>query len=417
MEYTKTRPLRSVAAFFCLMAILWVPSVCAQKAYTLQTLPNPKATPSWDYVSDPDGIIGTEHESAINNLLKLLEDSTTIQMVVVAVNSIGDEPAENFATDLGEYWGVGQKETDNGVVLLLVMDQKRWQVATGYGVEGTFPDVAVVRLGETVLVPRFREGQFGAGLRAYVESFVGMMLDDSLRASFVEDLVYHPSHDTNSYSGWITFFTYYLGASVGASLLGLLWVAVSYLEKDPYKAYLLMHPAGWWLWGILFFAPYALVVLLARRVLKHLRHKPRNSPETGRALVLLSEQEDNAHLDAGRRKEEEIKSVDYDVWVVPDDRSDKLILPYRASATKYFKCSKCGYRTGYSYSETITPASYTSSGKGKKTTTCKHCSYHKVSYYTIPQKTESSSSSSSSSSGGSSFGGGSFGGGGGGGSW
>lgn len=408
------RPLLLAVAFWVLGPSL---GLRAQAQYNLETVPNPKASPSYDLVADPDGIIGAEYESRINALVNNLEQQTTIQFAVVALQSIGHEPAESFATDLFNHWGVGQKETNNGGLLLLVMDQKRWQVATGYGLETVYTDAMCVRVGEEVMVPLFREGKFGEGMYRYTERFVQLMTDSTALAELNEQLTPHP-YDFQLSERTQSWLSYYLGASALVALLGLAFVGVALSNPSPYRGYQQLYPFGHLIWGILFVAPYLLVYFVVRRTLRYLRNKPRASATTGEPLVKLDEKADDAHLDKGQRKEEEIKSIDYDVWVNPRKPSDILVLPYKKFFSSYFRCSKCNYRTGYSWSETITPATYSSSGQGKKTTACKHCSHRSVSYYTIPQKTQSSSSSSGGGGGGgSSFGGGSSGGGGGGGSW
>ena len=133
----------------------------------------------------------------------------------------------------------------------------------------------------------------------------------------------------------------------------------------------------------------------------------------------LSEEEEDPYLDQGQISEEDIKSVDYDVWIT-EDAEDILILKYTNPFSKYKSCQKCGYKT-YSLksSRVVIPATYSSSGKRKMIYTCKNCNYRKVDHQIIPRKQRSSSSGGGgfSGGGGSSWGGGSSGGGGAGVSW
>ena len=138
-----------------------------------------------------------------------------------------------------------------------------------------------------------------------------------------------------------------------------------------------------------------------------------------------SRRQDDQFLTEGQVTEEEIGSVDYDVWVT-EDHDDTLILRYAARFSKYTKCPECRYITYFlSRTRIVRHATYSSTGKKEVIHQCKHCNYRKVSYKTIPRKTRSSSSSIgggfrggfSGGGGSSSWGGGSSGGGGAGVSW
>lgn len=100
-----------------------------------------------DHVSNPDGIITPDDASRINQLLNVVEDSLGIEVAVVAVNSIGDQDARMFATDLFKHWGLGQKSKDNGLLIQLVTEPSQRSVVfeTGYGIEGVLPDAICYR--------------------------------------------------------------------------------------------------------------------------------------------------------------------------------------------------------------------------------------------------------------------------------
>ncbi len=134
----------------------------------------------------------------------------------------------------------------------------------------------------------------------------------------------------------------------------------------------------------------------------------------------LSEEEDDRFLEKGQITEEEIGSVDYDVWVT-EDEEEVLILKYQKRYSKYNSCPQCKFRTYYmAHSRTIVRATYSHSGTKEETYECKNCGYERVKHKTIPKKQRSSSSGGSFGSGGGgggSWGGGSSGGGGAGVSW
>ena len=153
---------------------------------------------------------------------------------------------------------------------------------------------------------------------------------------------------------------------------------------------------------------------------RYLRFRPRRCLHCNSMRERLSEQADDAHLTAGQKKEEQLASVDYDVWWCATCR-DVLVLSYQAWFSGYSKCAKCGQVTAKSHSQTLVSATYDHGGTVEVTETCQFCnhvrSYQRHTARLTRTSSSSSSSSSSSRSSGSSFGGGSSSGRGSSGSW
>ena len=95
---------------------------CPMAWGTVDDVPNPKTYNADNWVSDPDHILDSETKNKINNILQQLEDSLTIEVAVVALNSIGEEDPHEFAVTLFNRWGVGKAEDDNGLLILLTRD-------------------------------------------------------------------------------------------------------------------------------------------------------------------------------------------------------------------------------------------------------------------------------------------------------
>ena len=95
-----------------------------------------------------------------------MEDSLGIEVAVVAVNSIGDQDARMFATDLFKHWGLGQKSKDNGLLIQLVTEPSQRSVVfeTGYGIEGVLPDAICYRLQQRYMMPDLKAGDYSAGM-------------------------------------------------------------------------------------------------------------------------------------------------------------------------------------------------------------------------------------------------------------
>ena len=106
---------------------------CPMAWGTVDDVPNPKTYNADNWVSDPDHILDSETKNKINNILQQLEDSLTIEVAVVALNSIGEEDPHEFAVTLFNRWGVGKAEDDNGLLILLTRDIRDITFKTGYG--------------------------------------------------------------------------------------------------------------------------------------------------------------------------------------------------------------------------------------------------------------------------------------------
>ena len=134
------------------------------KFYTVADIPKPRGEGILGYVSDPDGYISAIYEEEINKVLFELEAHTSAEVTVVIVKSIGDKIPKNFATELFNKWGIGKADKDNGLLILTVMDQRRTEFETGYGLETVLTDNTCYRIGTDEIVPFFKEGEYGQGL-------------------------------------------------------------------------------------------------------------------------------------------------------------------------------------------------------------------------------------------------------------
>lgn len=138
----------------------------AAKDYTVETIPNVRLTDRYNHVSNPDGIIQPQDVDRINSLLQTVEDSLGIEVAVVAVESIGENDARMFATDLFQHWGLGKKDKDNGLLIQLVTEPTQRSVVfeTGYGIEGVLPDAITYRLQQKYMIPDMKAGDYSAGM-------------------------------------------------------------------------------------------------------------------------------------------------------------------------------------------------------------------------------------------------------------
>ena len=142
----------------------------ADRTWTVRSVPNTRLQSNDIHVSDPDGFLSDSAEMRINTALCTIRDKADVFLVTLA--SIGDAEPKPFATELLNYWGIGDKNTDNGVLLLFVEDQHALEFETGYGAEETLTDARCQRIFTKTIVPFFREGDYEGGLCAGVADIV-----------------------------------------------------------------------------------------------------------------------------------------------------------------------------------------------------------------------------------------------------
>jgi uncharacterized protein len=378
-------------------------------------------------VTNPDKILTPFAVDTINALLIRLEDSLGYQVAVICLNSIGDNDPHTFGTDLFNLWGIGDKETDNGLLMLLVHDQHAIEFITGRGTEGILTDVDCYNVQQEEMVPYFKNDDYVAGMirgtQAVCDFFYGSPPlyssgtgDDSNDDSTAEVA-------TGEGPGFFesAFFRYYL---ITAAVLGIGWVLMlfaSFAQRDLYKRYFMMKFFSLMIWIFIFPVPFLLLYFVTKSLMEKWRNTERFSDKTGEVMHKLGDHEEDKHLQKGQISEEKVKSIDYDVWITIGG-TDVLILSYAKWFTKFNKCISCKFKTYFKvYDKTISAATYDYAGTGERHYRCENCGHQKTERYTIPRRTRSSSGSGGSSSGfsggGSSWGGGSSRGGGSGSRW
>ena len=131
--------------------------------YTVDKVPNVHLDDGRRFVSNPDGILSAETVNTLDQMLFSLQEANTSEVAVVALQSIGDNDIDDFATELFTRWGIG-KQNDNGLLVLLVLDQRRITFRTGYGIEGILPDAICKRIQTQYVIPQFKQGDYNKGI-------------------------------------------------------------------------------------------------------------------------------------------------------------------------------------------------------------------------------------------------------------
>jgi uncharacterized protein len=115
------------------------------------------------YVSDSAGVMG-EWAVKTETLCREIERRTTSEIAVLTVKTTVPLDAQQYAQQVFDRWKIGKKGKDNGVLILVAVDDRKMWIATGYGVEGVLPDGKVGEIRDKVLLPLFRQSRYGEGI-------------------------------------------------------------------------------------------------------------------------------------------------------------------------------------------------------------------------------------------------------------
>ena len=171
----------------CLIAVTaWAAGDSVKEYKTVDDVPNVRLTDVRRYVSDPTSILSPAATDTINAILGRLEKSTGIETAVVMLPSIGENDIFDFSTSLFRKWGIGKKKSDNGLLILFVMDQHKVRFATGYGIEGTMTDAMSKRIQTQYMVPAFKQSDWNKGMVDGVRA-TAKVLDGSMEPEAADD--------------------------------------------------------------------------------------------------------------------------------------------------------------------------------------------------------------------------------------
>ena len=127
------------------------------------------------HVNDYAHMISGQTAGALERELTELEKTDSTQIVVLTIPGLEGENLEDFSIRAAEAWKVGSKGVDNGVILLIVKDDRKVRIEVGRGLEGKLTDLVSGRIIRNEIVPRFKAGDFDGGVTAGVSAIVGVV--------------------------------------------------------------------------------------------------------------------------------------------------------------------------------------------------------------------------------------------------
>jgi uncharacterized protein len=399
------------------LAIVLFP--CLGLALEVKDVPNPRQI-NGTWVTDMAGLLDQPTEAQLNSMISQLErkNGTEIAVVTVPETAPAASPKE-FTTKLFNYWGIGKKGKDNGVLLLISKGDRRVEIETGYGMEAILPDAKVGNIIETQITPRFKQGDFKGGTLAGTKALV-VAIEKPQSSSVSQEptptastpqtvlptqssaLSQEVTQDTDL--SWVPI--------VGGGFVLVLGIgAVAYRKSRQ----VWIEPEG------------------------HSRLSGRNYVFFCANCKKRMERVDASTIESSLSKQEKVAqqlgSVRFEGWKCPDCSQQLTgrgyhIVGCESNSDRFSKCPTCQELTATRTKDILQHPTEYSTGKRLIIEECHCCDYHKEWEETIarlppppPPPPPSSSSSGGSSfsgggdSGGGGFGGGSSGGGGAGGSW
>ena len=355
-------------------------------AYTVEDIPNVHIADKTKFVTNPDNILSDSAVNQMNSMIGDIWSKTSAEVVAVAVESIGNDDINDFATQLFEYWKIGKKDKSNGLLILVVKGQRKAVIRTGYGTEGLLPDVICGRIVRDLMVPYFKRGDYDSGMLSAV-AFVNKTLTtpgavEELKSKYANDR--QVNVDTGVY--WNMYKNLAGIIAVGMFIYVIIvWFGVR--KKDIYERYYrmnrLMLPSL-----VIAFATLGMgipALLTVWLLLKRSRNKKRICPNCHAKMHKLSEEEDNKYLTPAQDLEEKLNSVDYDVWVC-DKCGEVDVFPFINKNTQYKECPVCHAKALMLIGDRLiqSPTPYRE-GRGVKTYRCRNCGNTTNISYIVPK--------------------------------
>lgn len=149
--------------YFALLGLFCLPFLAL--AFTVPEKPN-------TYVNDYAKILTVEETTALETKIESFERNTTNEIAVVTIESLEGDTVENVAQQIFTKWGIGKKDKNNGVLLLVAVSDRKTRIHTGYGVEGDLTDIGTSYIQRDIMTPAFRNEDYYGGINGAVDKMI-----------------------------------------------------------------------------------------------------------------------------------------------------------------------------------------------------------------------------------------------------
>lgn len=163
-------------------------------------------------VNDYAKILKEKEKQELREFLESVNSQTSVQVAVLTIPSLEDNNLEAFSMEVVEKWKLGQKDIDNGVLLLIAFDEKKIRLEVGYGLEGSLTDAKSGLIIRNIIAPAFQSGKYGDGIIEAVKTIVGIATDN---AEIISSKIETESSDSAGIAVFIVFLFFMLLMSGG----------------------------------------------------------------------------------------------------------------------------------------------------------------------------------------------------------
>ncbi len=167
----RSRPATDCRRTYTLVSVLLFLSLLSDAVLADE----PRFPPLTGRVVDDADILNGSTRAALTDILAQHERETGNQVVVITLKDLQGYTIEDFGYQLGRKWGIGQKEKNNGALLIVAPREHKVRIEVGYGLEGVLTDAASRAIIERDILPAFRRGDFNAGVLAGVTSMLRVL--------------------------------------------------------------------------------------------------------------------------------------------------------------------------------------------------------------------------------------------------
>src|SRR3989304_3417108 len=188
-------------------------------------------------VNDYAGILSSQTIYELENQLKDHEVKTSNQVAVLTIASLEGQVIEDFSIKVAETWKLGQKDKDNGVLLLISRDDKKLRIEVGDGLEGVLTDARSGQIMRHEIIPRFKNGDYDGGVRAGVTAILG-----TIEGTYVAE----SDDEGSSEGGFESIGEKVMGLGIFGFVVGI-FTLIALFQKGPVSWFLYFFLMPFWI--------------------------------------------------------------------------------------------------------------------------------------------------------------------------
>lgn len=176
------------------------------------------------FVNDFAGVLDVSQKAALEQKLVNFEKETSNEIAIVFIKNLGGDYIENFAVKLFEDWKIGKSGKDNGVLVLVAVEDRQMRIEVGYGLEGALTDAQSSWIVRNIMAPAFKNNDFFSGVDGAVDKIIA-----ATKGEYVPSERLNGNSQNNSFFDWILLIFF-----------GFIWFVR-----------ILARSKSWWLGGVL----------------------------------------------------------------------------------------------------------------------------------------------------------------------